>query len=90
MNKKVYLINLEWTQTHDNVGGVKGEFVLSDNITYEEYEKLIKNTYFYLNNSDLQQENKQLKERIDKAIYAYENFMSDEYILEILKGDSNE
>ncbi|MBR5227487.1 MAG: hypothetical protein IKV94_02505 [Clostridia bacterium] len=40
--KEIYLSNLEWTKTHDNIGGVMGNFVLKKNISYEEYEKMLK------------------------------------------------
>lgn len=55
MNKKVYLSNLEWTNTHDNMGGVKANIVFKDNMTYEEYEKLCEDTYYVLTNTNLEE-----------------------------------
>lgn len=58
--KEIYLSNLEWTKTHDNIGGVMGNLIFKDNIPYEEYEMLLKSCYFVLCNKDyitnLQQE----------------------------------
>ena len=50
--KEIYLSNLEWTKTHDNMGGVMGNVVFKDNISYEEYEKLINNVYCILTKKD--------------------------------------
>jgi FtsZ-binding cell division protein ZapB len=64
--KEIYLSNLEWTKTHDNMGGVMGNLIFKDNIPYEEYEKLLKSGYFILCNKDyitnLQQEIEKLNE----------------------------
>lgn len=40
MNKEVYISGLEWTRTHDNMGGVVGNIVFKDNMHYEEYQRL--------------------------------------------------
>ena len=52
MSKEVYLSNLEWTKTHDNIGGVMGNVVFKDNISYEEYEKLFDTVYYILTKKD--------------------------------------
>lgn len=63
--KEIYLSNLEWTKTHDNMGGVMGNIVFKDNMSYEEYQKLFKSGYFVLCDKDyityLQEENEKLK-----------------------------
>lgn len=63
---EVYLSDLEWTKTHNNVGGVMGNIVFKDNMSYEEYRKLFKTTYFTLCDKDyitnLEQANERLKE----------------------------
>lgn len=63
--KEIYLSNLEWTKTHDNMGGVIGNVIFKDNISYEEYNKLFKSGYFILCDKDyitnLEEENKFLK-----------------------------
>ena len=46
--RRVYISNLEYTKTHDGVGGVSGQFVFKDPIPYEEYEKMVSETYFWL------------------------------------------
>lgn len=50
--KEIYLSNLEWTKTHDNMGGVMGNIVFKDNMSYEEYQKLFKSGYFVLCDKD--------------------------------------
>lgn len=64
--KEIYLSNLEWTKTHDNIGGVMGNVVFKDNMSYETYQKLLKSGYFVLCDKDyitnLQEENKRLEE----------------------------
>ena len=50
--KEIYLSNLKWTKTHDNIGGVMGNVVFKDNMSYEEYNKLFKSGYFVLCNKD--------------------------------------
>ena len=64
--KEIYLSNLEWTKTHDNMGGVMGNIVFKNNISYEEYQKLFKSGYFVLCDKDyiinLQNENEELKQ----------------------------
>lgn len=67
MNKKIYLCNMEWTQTHEEFGGVSGEFVLKEKVSYKDYEKLLKKDLFICD-YDLQQENKQLKELINTIL----------------------
>lgn len=69
---EVYLSDLEWTKTHDNMGGVMGNAVFKDVMPYEEYRKLLKTTYFTLCDNDyitnLQKENEDYKSRVEKAI----------------------
>ena len=57
--KEIYLSNLEWTKTHDNdikvnddMGGVIGNIVFKDNMSYEEFQKLFKSGYFILCDKD--------------------------------------
>lgn len=50
--KEIYLSNLEWTKTHDNMGGVMGNLIFKDNMSYDDYQKLFKTTYFILCNKD--------------------------------------
>ena len=58
--KEIYLSNLEWIKAHDDIGGVKGNLIFKDNMSCEEYKKLVKSVYFILCNKDyitnLQQE----------------------------------
>ena len=76
---EIYLSNLEWTKTHDNMGGVMGNVVFKNSMSYEEYDKLYKNCYFILCDKDyitnLQESEsyyygqyKDYKQRNDKAI----------------------
>jgi len=62
--KEIYLSNLEWTKIHDNIGGVMANLVFKNNMSYETYQKLFKNTYYVLCTKDyitnLQQENEKL------------------------------
>lgn len=78
--KEIYLSNLEWTKTHDNMGGVMGNIVFKDNMSYEKYQDLLKSGYFGLCDKDyitnLEQENEKLKEKIkqqDKQITEYQD-----------------
>lgn len=48
MSEEVYLSNLEWTKTHDNIGCVMGNVVLKNSKSYEEYKKLLDTTYYIL------------------------------------------
>lgn len=50
--KEIYLSDLEWTKTHDNIGGVMGNLIFKDNMSYEDYQRLLKNDYFVLCNKD--------------------------------------
>lgn len=50
--KEVYLSNLEWTKTHNNIGGVMGNIIFKDNMHYEDFKKLLKNGYFVLCDKD--------------------------------------
>lgn len=67
--REIYLSGLEWAKTHDNMGGVMGNIVFKDNMSYEEYQKLLKTTYFTLCDKDyiinLQQENERANQYID-------------------------
>lgn len=93
--KDVYLSGLEWTKTHDDMGGVMGNLVFKDNVAYEDYEKLLKSGYFVLCDNDyitnLQQENERLKETIDKSldmlIVVYGG--NDEYYVKTIKRARN-
>ena len=70
MSEEVYLSNLEWTKTHDNVGGVKGNIILKNCISYENYRKLFNTTYYILTtNDEIEALNKRNKE-------IYEGFMT--------------
>ena len=68
--KEIYLSNLEWIKAHDDIGGVKGNLIFKDNMSCEEYKKLVKSVYFILCNKDyitnLQQENERLKDTLAK------------------------
>lgn len=66
MNKEIYLCNTEWKRTHEEFGGVRGEFVLKENVSYKDYKKLIKKELFICD-YNLQQENKRLKKQLGKA-----------------------
>lgn len=63
--REIYLSGLEWTKTHDNMGGVTGNLIFKDNMSYEEYQKLLKTTYFTLCDKDyitnLEQETEVMK-----------------------------
>lgn len=74
MNKKVYLSNLEWVKTHDNMGGVKAEIVFKDTMTYDEYKELLDKTYYVLTDTNLEN-------NIDKAI-EYNQEIVDNYLEE--------
>ena len=70
--REIYLSDLEWTKTHDNMGGAMGNIVFKDNMSYEEYQELFKTTYFTLCDKDyitnLQKENEDYKSRVEKTI----------------------
>lgn len=70
---EVYLSDLEWTKTHNNMGGVMGNIVFKDNMSYEEYRKLFKTTYFTLCDKDyitnLEQANERLRNHIQMIPY---------------------
>lgn len=66
MKKEVYFSNLEWNGIKDTkFGGVKGNIFFKGGISYEEYNKLLKNTYYLICSKDyiisLEEENKKLK-----------------------------
>lgn len=72
--KEVYLSGLEWTETnYDNMGGVMGNIVFKDNMSYEEYQKLTEG-FFILCDKDyitnLQQENEK-KDAYIKYLHEY-------------------
>ena len=68
MNKKVYLSNLEWVKTHDNMGGVKAEIVFNDNMTYDEYKELHDKTYYVLTDTNLEEKWNNLRNDIEKEL----------------------
>ena len=67
--REIYLSNLEWTRVHDNIGGVMGNIVFKDAMPYEEYQKLLKTTYFTLCDKDyttnVEQESERLKNDVE-------------------------
>lgn len=79
--KEIYFSNLEWIKTHDNMGGVMGNVIFKDNISYEEYNKLFKSVYFVLCDKDyitnLQEENEDLKDRL-KVMEHFKNSLQEE------------
>ena len=50
--KEIYLSNLEWTKTHDNMGGVNGNITFKNSISLKEFEKILENTYVILCDKD--------------------------------------
>jgi len=87
MNRKVYLSDLEWTQMHDDIGGVKGKLIFFDSISYEEYIKLSNSGCFLLTTVDSCKQ----QQRIDKAIEILESDNQDAYLVyKILKGEDKE
>lgn len=73
--REVYLSGLEWTKTHGGMGGVMGNVIFKDNMTYEDYETLLKSGYFVLCSKDyitnLQQDTEmyaQLKDEYEEEI----------------------
>jgi len=79
--KEIYLSNLEWTKTHDNMGGVMCNFIFKDKISYEDYQKLLKNDYFVLCNKDyitnLQEKYKIMKENAEILSNGYNELEKD-------------
>lgn len=77
--KEIYFSNLEWTKTHDNMGGVMGNIIFKNNMSYEEYNKLFKSCYFILCNKDyitnLQTENERLCNILDNVGYQMEGII---------------
>lgn len=55
MNKKVYLSALEWTKTHNDVGGVKGNIIFYDSMSYEDYNKILNSGAFVLKSIEKQE-----------------------------------
>ena len=64
--KEIYLSNLEWAKTHDNIGVVRANAIFKKGISHEEFLKLFESNYFILCNKDyitnLQEENIKLKQ----------------------------
>lgn len=82
IEKEVYLSNIEWTKIRDNIGGVKGDLIFKDNISYEEYIKILKETYFILSDKRIQSNWNSLKEYIE-----VDNKRAKEYIERIRTSD---
>lgn len=80
--KEIYLSNLEWTKTHDNIGGVMGNVVFKDNMPYEAYQKLLKSGYFVLCDKDYITN---LQELCDK--YEEEHSTTFNYWKQLIKED---
>lgn len=74
--KEIYLSNSEWTKTHDNIGGVMCNFIFKDNMSYEEYEKLLKSGYFVLCNKDYITNLQQDYERANQYIDFYKDLVN--------------
>jgi hypothetical protein len=81
--KEIYLSNLEWTKTHDNMGGVMGNIVFKDNMSYEKYQNLLKSGYFGLCDKDyitnLEQENEKKDKIIEKTRKMLHKRLLDDY-----------
>ena len=98
MNKKVYLSDLEWTKTHDNMGGVKANIVFNDNMTYDEYKELHDKTYYVLTDTNLEEKWNNLRNDIDKVIKTLETLKGSarwerhlyeiDYMLDTLRDNS--
>ena len=65
--KEIYLSNLEWTKTHDNMGGVMGNLIFKDNFAFEDFQKLFKPNYFILCDKDYITN---LQEELDRCVKA--------------------
>lgn len=103
MNKEMYITYadfIDWNKKN-NIGRIEITLVSKNTISIEEYGKLIgeidnvKNCY--ITNKELQQENTQLKEKINKLEILIENLklgvvLNDEQekLLDKVLGDSNE
>lgn len=69
--QEIYLSNLKWTKTHDNIGGVMGNVVFKNNMSYEKYQDLLKNGYFVLCDKDYITNLEQENERLNKSLEYY-------------------
>ena len=50
--KEIYLLNSKWTKIHNNMGGVMANIVFKNDMSYEEYNKLFKSSYFIICDKD--------------------------------------
>ena len=77
--KEIYLSNLEWTKTHDNMGGVMGNVIFKNSISLKEFEKIVENTYVILCDKDyitnLQEKLNNQAEEINRLYKQREKFM---------------
>lgn len=48
MSEEIYLSNLDWVNTHDNMGGVIGHIIFKNAMTHEKFEKIISKSYLLL------------------------------------------
>ena len=82
---KVYLCNLDWTKIKDSQkGGVKTDIVFDKTMEYEEFSKLIKNTYFYLVDDDVLKQLEKIKFYIEQS--DIKNMLWGKEILKIIDG----
>jgi hypothetical protein len=50
--KEIYLSNLEWFKTQDDIGVVSGNITFKNSISLKELEKIVENTYVILCDKD--------------------------------------
>lgn len=86
---KVYLCNLDWAKIKDSQkGGVKTDIVFDKTMEYEEFLKLIKNTYLYLVDDDVLKQLDKIKFYIEQS--DIKNMLWGKEILKIIGGNDEQ
>ena len=91
-DKKVYLNNLEWTKIkgewlggYNNLGIVRGNIIIKDGISYEEFSKLLDNTFYILSNHKLQSNWNSLREWLKELIIPTKTEYGDTTFYDMIK-----
>ena len=78
--KEIYLSNLEWFKTQDDMGVVNGNIIFKNSISLKELEKIVENTYVILCDKDY------ITNLQENARGQVNDYFKDKYADEVLKN----
>ena len=78
--KEIYLSNLEWFKTQDDIGVVNGNITFKNSMSLKEFEKILDNTYVMLCDKDY------ITNLQENARGQVNDYFKDKYADEVLKN----